>query len=337
MTASARVATRLWLAGLIVLACWLAGCSAETPDNADDPLRIGVLKFGTVSWELDTIARHGLAEKHDVAIEVVPLASENALAVALQGGRVDMIVSDWLWAARQRGADRDYQFVPYSRAVGAVMVNPASGVKELADLKERKLGIAGGPVDKTWLLLRAYAQKTRGLDLERAVEPTFAAPPMINRLMLDGELPAAINFWHYNARLSALGMRELVSVRQMLAGLGIDTVPPLLGWVFAEDWADAHRTELQHFFAASQDAKRLLAESDAAWAPLKDMIKPESEAVFAAIRDGYRAGIIERYGAPEIAAAGQLFDVLAAESDGALTGGIKQLSPDVFWDGYRLP
>ena len=49
-----------------------------------------------------SIQRHGLAEKHDVAIEVVPLASENALAVALQGGRVDLIVSDWLWAARQR-------------------------------------------------------------------------------------------------------------------------------------------------------------------------------------------------------------------------------------------
>ncbi|ERJ19647.1 sulfonate ABC transporter periplasmic sulfonate-binding protein [Salinisphaera shabanensis T35B1] len=337
MTTPARVATRLWLAGLILLAAWLVGCSADTPDNAADPLRVGVLKFGTVSWEMETIQRNGLAEKHDVAIEVVPLASENALAVALQGGRVDLIVSDWLWAARQRAENRNYQFAPYSLAVGAVMVNPASGVETLADLANRKLGIAGGPVDKTWLLLRAYAQKTQGMDLERVVEPTFAAPPMINRLLLDGDLPAAVNFWHYNARLSALGMRPLLSVEQMLAGLGIDTVPPLLGWVFAEDWADEHRTELQHFLAASQDAKRLLNESDEAWAPLEPMIKPESEAVFAAIRDGYRAGIIKRYGAPEIAAAGQLFDLLATESDGQLTGGVTQLSADVFWDGYRQP
>ena len=67
------------------------------------------------------------------------------------------------------------------------------------------------------------------------------------------------------------------------------------------------------------------------------MVKPESEAVFAAIREGYRAGIIDHYGAPEIAAAGQLFDLLAKESDGKLTGGVKQLSADVFWDGYRQP
>ena len=337
MTTPVRGARRLWLAGLILLVSLLGGCSGDTPDNVDGPLRIGVLKFGTVSWEMDTIQRHGLAAKHDVAIEVVPLASENALAVALQGGRVDLIVSDWLWAARQRADDRRYQFAPYSRAVGAVMVNPASGVTTLADLDNKKLGIAGGPVDKTWLLLRAYAQKTRGMDLEQAVEPTFAAPPMINRLLLEGDLPAAVNFWHYNARLSALGMRPLVSVEQMLEGLGIDTVPPLLGWVFAEDWADQHRAELQHFLAASQDAKRLLDESDEAWAPLEVMIKPESEAVFAAIREGYRAGIIKRYGAPEIAAAGQLFDVLASESDGRLTGGVTRLSPDVFWDGYRQP
>ncbi|WP_247739659.1 ABC transporter substrate-binding protein [Endozoicomonas sp. G2_2] len=337
MTTPERVATRRWLAWTMIFVLLLAGCSSDEPANADTPLRIGVLKFGTVSWELDTIQRNGLAEKHDVAIEVVPLASENALAVALQGDRVDLIVSDWLWAARQRAENRNYQFAPYSLAVGAVMVNPASGVSTIGDLDGRKLGIAGGPVDKTWLLLRAWAQKTEGMNLERSVDATFAAPPMVNRLMLEGDIPAAINFWHYNARLSALGMKPLVSVQEMLEGLGIDTVPPLLGWVFAEDWADEHREDLQRFFEASRDAKRLLAESDEAWAPLEPMVKPESEAVFAAIREGYRAGIIDHYGAPEIAAAGQLFDLLAKESDGKLTGGVKQLSADVFWDGYRQP
>lgn len=337
MAETTRVSTHCRLVWMVILVVAVAGCSGEAPEDADAPLRIGVLKFGTVSWEMDTIQRNELAEKHDVALEIVPLASENALAVALQGGRVDLIVSDWIWAARQRAEGRKYQFVPYSLAVGAVMVNPASGASSVADLKGRKLGIAGGPVDKTWLLLRAYAQKTEGMNLERAVEPTFAAPPMINRLMLNGDMPAAINFWHYNARLSALGMKPLLSVRDMLESLGIDTVPPLLGWVFAEDWADNHREELQHFFAASRDAKRLLAESDAAWQPLKPMIKPESEAVFAAIRDGYRTGIIKHYGAPEIAAAGQLFDLLAQESGGKLTGGVMQLSADVFWDGIRQP
>lgn len=315
----------------VLTACSESG-SAPTPK-----LRVGVLKFGTVSWEMDTIRRHRLAAKHGIDIEIVPLASENALAVALQGHRVDMIVSDWLWVAYQRARNRDYQFVPYSKAVGAVMVNPASGVASLADLNNRKLGIAGGPVDKTWLLLQAYAHATGNLDFEKNIEPVFASPPMINRLLLEGELPAAINFWHYNARLDALGMKPLLTVAQMLSGLGIKTVPPLLGWVFSQSWAADHRSQLQAFFKASMEAKQILADSDAAWTPLRGMVKPESDAVFAAVRDGYRAGIIQHYGAAEIAAAGQLFDVLAQESDGKLTGGAKQLSPDVFWDGFRLP
>jgi len=320
---------------LAVAVLLLLGCSGNS-DTSATTLRVGVLKFGTVNWEMDTIARNKLDEKHGIHIEVVPFASENALAVALQGDRVDLIVSDWLWVAHQRGRDKDYQFVPYSLAVGAVMVNPASGVDSLDDLSARKLGIAGGPVDKTWLLLRAYAQKTASINLEEQAEPVFAAPPMTNRLLLDGDVPAAINFWHYNARVSALGMKPLITVKQMLTGLGIDTVPPLLGWVFSEAWADGHREELTAFFEASMAAKQILADSDEAWEPLRDSIKPESDAVFAAIRDGYRAGIIHHYGAAEIAAAGQLFNLLAQESDGEITGGTEQLSADVFWDGFRL-
>lgn len=330
-------ASRWWLLCVILLAVSVVtACSSGDDDASAQTLRVGVLKFGTVNWEMDTIARKQLAEEQGITLEIVPLASENALAVALQGGRVDLIVSDWLWVAHQRGQGKDYQFVPYSLAVGAVMANPASGVDSLDDLRGRKLGIAGGPVDKSWLLLRAYAQKSDGMDLEKSVDPTFAAPPMINRLLLDGDIPAAINFWHYNARVSALGMKPLITVKQMLHGLGIDTVPPLLGWVFSESWAAEHRDTLTAFFKADMQAKQLLADSDDAWGPLRDSIKPESDAVFAAIRDGYRAGIIHHYGAAEIAAAGQLYSVLAQESGGELTGGADQLSPDVFWDGFRL-
>ncbi|MES1925967.1 transporter substrate-binding domain-containing protein [Salinisphaera sp. T31B1] len=336
MTRPSRSGIRLLYALALACVLLLSACSGDD-ETSGTRLRVGVLEYGTVNWEMDVIQRRQLAAKHGIELEIVPLASENALAVALQGDRVDLIVSDWLWVAHQRTQNRDYQFVPYSLAVGAVMVNPGSGVQTLADLNGRKLGVAGGPVDKTWLLLQAYARKTANEDLAEAVEPTYAAPPMINRLLLDGELPAAINFWHYNARLSALGMKPLLTVKQMLAGLGVDTVPPLLGWVFSESWAADHRDALQGFFAASMEAKQVLVDSDEAWAPLRDKIKPESDAVFAAIRDGYRAGVLHHYGAAEIAAAGQLFDILAQQSGREVTGQADSLSPDVFWDGFRLP
>src|SRR3546814_2483387 len=70
-------------------------------------VKVGVLKFGTVSWELDTIVRHGLDTAEGVDVEVVELATNNAISVALQAGAVDVIVTDWLWVTRQRAAGTD--------------------------------------------------------------------------------------------------------------------------------------------------------------------------------------------------------------------------------------
>ena len=71
-------------------------------------LRVGVLKFGTVNWELNVIEHHGFAKTEGVELEVVKLASKNASAVALQSGSVDMIVTDWVCLTskgRWRGPD----------------------------------------------------------------------------------------------------------------------------------------------------------------------------------------------------------------------------------------
>lgn len=217
------------------------------------------------------------------------------------------------------------------------MIVPQIGISSLEDLKGRKLGIAGGPVDKTWILLRAYAQKTSDIELTTFVEPTYAAPPMINKLMLDGDLPAAINFWHYNARLSASGMQPLITVERMLKDLSIETTPPLLGWVFAERWAEDNRDALRAFLQATYEAKQILADSDQAWERLRPLVRPENEAVFAAIKEGYRSGIPRRYGAADIEAAQRLFTLLAQEGGGELIGGMNQLDAEVFWDGFRLP
>ena len=50
------------------------------------------------------------------------------------------------------------------------MARPEANIAEPRDLVGGKLGIAGGPVDKSWLILRAYAQKSVGGDLADKVE-----------------------------------------------------------------------------------------------------------------------------------------------------------------------
>ena len=122
----------------------VAGSAPVTADSYMPTVRVGVLKFGTVSWELDVIKTHGLDHKNGFDLYIVPLASKNATAVALQGGAVDMIVTDWFWVSRQRDKGYDYTFAPYSVAAGGLLARPDSGIASLDDLQDRKIGIAGG-------------------------------------------------------------------------------------------------------------------------------------------------------------------------------------------------
>lgn len=326
----------LLLFRLFVLFCAAAVTTAALAADAALPtLRVGVLQFGTVNWELDVIQARNLAQKRGIQLKVLPLASGDASTVALQGGAVDVIVSDWIWVTRQRAEGNAFSFAPYSNAVGGVMVKPDSGMRSLADLKGRSIGISGGPSDKTWLLLRAYASKKLGLDLASAARPVYAAPPLLNELALSGQVDAALNVWHYDARLEAQGQRSLIKLPEILAGLGVDKPMPLVGWVFKEDWANQNRDTLERFLAASAEAKALMAKSDAEWERLRPLMRAEDNAIFLALRNGYRNGIPGCADSEAQATVASVFKILAETGGDKLVGKSRTLSEGTFWSGYK--
>ena len=58
--------------------------------------------------------RHGLDKAANLDIQVVELASTEAGKIALRSGSADMIVSDWLWVARERSLGDNLVFYPYT-------------------------------------------------------------------------------------------------------------------------------------------------------------------------------------------------------------------------------
>jgi NitT/TauT family transport system substrate-binding protein len=306
----------------------LAGLRAEAAD-----VRVGTLQFGTVNWELGVIG-DGIDEKHGFTLKPVVLADKDATSVALLSGDVDAIVTDWIWVAKQRSLGRDLTFVPFSRSVGALMVDPAKGYKSLADLKGKSLGIAGGASDKSWVLLRAYAQKTEGIDIAKAVDAQFAAPPMLNELVLRGKLDGVLNFWNFNARLKEKGLVPLLTISEILPALGIKTSPPLLGWVFSEKWAKAHPDLAKGLIDASYEAKRLMKTDDAVWRKLRPKMDAESDSLFEILKAGYREGIPEGYSAADVTAAAEAFDLMLSIDQQAV-GGLETLPAGTFYPSYR--
>ncbi|MDO9709722.1 ABC transporter substrate-binding protein [Paracraurococcus lichenis] len=302
------------------------------PAGAAEPplIRIGVLKFGTVAWELQVIARHGLAAANGIRIEAVELAGNEATRVALQARSVDVIVGDWLFVSRQRAEGQPLAFAPFSTAVAALMVPPKSSASSLRDLKGRRVGVSGGPLDKAWLLLVAEGRR-QGIDLVAEAEPVFGAPPLLAEKLRRQEMEAALLYWNFAAALEAEGHRELLPIDAVERALGAAGPVAMIGHVFDERWAQGNRAAIDGFLRASGAAKAILAEKDAEWEALRPLMRAESEAAFLRLRDRFRSGIPRRPVQAEEADAARLYAVVAELGGPRLVGRATTLSPGTFW------
>jgi NitT/TauT family transport system substrate-binding protein len=269
----------------IVAALFLCstGWSKELPT-----IRLGALAYGTVNWELDTIKNNKLDEKYGFKLDIVPMGGGSASDIAFLGGEIDVMVSDFIWAAAQRAEGRDLKFIPYSTAVGGIMVKADSGINSLQDLAGKRIGVAGGPLDKSWLILQAYAKQEGLLNLKTDTQQEYGAPPIMFKAAMSGDIDGVINFWHFQAKAKAAGLKEIISVQEAAKSLGLDPSVPLLGYI-VNGKMDAKLS--QGLFAASRDAKAMLGNDDAAFDAVRARMKPKNDAEFEALKAGFRAGI----------------------------------------------
>jgi NitT/TauT family transport system substrate-binding protein len=307
-----------------------AAASVALPARAEAAVRLGTLQFGTVQWVAAVIRRHDLDTKHGFALRGTMLANNDAGRVSLMAGASDVILSDWVFAAVQRASGTKLCFAPFSSATGGVMTAADSPMRRLADLKGRSLGVAGGPADKSWLLVQA-AGRGQGIDLATEAKPVFGAPPLLGAKLQQGELDAVLTYWNFSARLEAAGFREAVSVANCARALDISPQVSMVGFVFREDWANANRAAIDGFLAAIDEADRLLADSAEEWTAVRPLMDADSDALFVHLRDRFLAGVPRADAADQARGAARLLAVLHETGGSQATGGIDTLPPGVFW------
>jgi NitT/TauT family transport system substrate-binding protein len=296
---------------------------------AADRIRIAAQKTGTLAWELDIIKAHGLDREFGLSIETTELASTEAGKIALKGGSVDLIVSDWLWVARERALGDKLVFHPYSSTLGAVMVPADSPIRAIADLNGKKLAVAGGPLDKSWLLLQALALRS-GLNLKTQASIVYGAPPLLSQKALQGEFDATLTFWNFCAGLEAKGFRRAVGMDEVMKGLGARGPVAIVGYVFDSGWAARNRPAIERFFLAARKAKETLATSPAEWRKLAPRIGVSDAKGLDIYRQRYLEGLPRRAVADEAADAVSLYRVLAEIGGRDLVGPARELDPGTF-------
>jgi NitT/TauT family transport system substrate-binding protein len=302
---------------------------SATPVGAET-IRLAIQKTGTVAWELAVIRAHGLDKQAGLEIATLELASPEAGKIALRAGSADVIVSDWLWVSRERTLGAKLVFYPYSNALGAVMVPAGSPLKNLTDLKGRSLAVAGGALDKSWLLLQG-ALKQDGIDLKTQATVNYGAPALLAEKAARGEFGAVLNYWNFSAALEARGMRRLAGIEEVLPKLGVTAKPAMIGYVFDETWAATNRNTIERFLDVTRRAKEILASSDSEWQRIVPLIGNNDPATLAVYRQRYREGIPRRPIADEEADARTLYHVLAKLGGTELVGSATDLAPGTFY------
>jgi len=319
-----RFSRRACLVGAATALCSRTGGGATLAT-----VRLGILQFGTIQWLADVIRRHGFDSGHAIALETLTLANTDAGRVALMAGAADIVVADWFFVATQRAAGVGLGFVPFSAATGAIMAPSASPLRSLADVKKVRLGVAGGPLDKSWLLVQAAARRTAGVDLTNVV---YGAPPLLGAKLEQGELDAVLTFWNFAAGLEAVGFRQVLSVADCARALGLPGNLVLVGFVFHTGWADANRAAVEGFLAGATEAETLLARDSDEWQRLRPLMGAPDDTLFAALRRRFIEGIAEPAETPEQRqAAERLFDIVLRTGGLRATGGLARLPDGVFW------
>jgi NitT/TauT family transport system substrate-binding protein len=303
---------------------------APADAGAAERIRVAVQRTGTLAWELDVIRTHGLDRKANLQIDTIELASTEAGKIALKGGSADLMLSDWLWVSRERSLGDGLVFYPSSSTLGAVMVPAQSNIHGMGDLKGRKLAIAGGPLDKSWLLLQGLARRS-GLDLRRQATIVYGAPPLLTEKALQGEHDATLTFWNFCADLESKGFRRAVGMDAVMKGLGAKGPVAIVGYTFDSAFASRKRAAVDGLLSAVRQAKEILASSEADWQRLAPRIGVRDTATLAIYRQRYGEGIVRRPVAEEEADARALYRVLAEVGGAELVGPARELAAGTFY------
>lgn len=310
---------------LILLATFwlLAPAAAET-------LRIGAQMSGTFGWELALIKARGLDKAAGLDLVVTDLANTDAGKLAIASGSVDIVLSDWLWVSRERSLGKTLTFSPYSSALGAVMAKGGGPITGLADLKGHKLGVAGGPLDKSWLLLQAYA-RTKGVDLSKDAEIVYGAPPLLGQKTVQGEIDATLQFWNFCADLEQRGFSRVVEIADVETALGAKGPSAMVGYVFDETFAASHAEALAKFLDIARQAKLALAGEPALWPDIMTHIGQKDPAAAAIFQKRYADGVPHRTVAEEEADARVLYHTLASMGGAELVGASPELDAGTYY------
>lgn len=281
---------RLLLGMIVVLAAGgLGSAGAQQPVT----VRVGLEASGTFSWVVYAMHYYGLDKKNGLDVKSIKYATKQASRLALQEGKVDIVVDDFIGVVQDRNAGIPVQAVyPYSKATGGVVVRADSPIKTIADLKGKTIA-ASSLNDKSLLILRALTTSKYGFDPQTDGKVLTAAPPLMTQLLASGKIDAAIPYWHFVARMVGSGKyRDIMNVTDMLKQLGLRTDLPILVVVARQG---ANPVAIKRFLLTMKETTQRMSQDSMSgvWQQIlkQGLYSLPDPSLFPAVRKRWEAGL----------------------------------------------
>ncbi len=303
-------------------------------------LRAAFEATGTPSWIMRTILSRGLDRRHGFTLDLrlggdKVKCSLQATEALLAEGAADLVDTDWLSIARWRRDGFSVKAVfPYGRIMGGMVVPAASAIRELPDLKGRRIGIVR-KFDKNWLVVRAACLQQHGFDPQHEAQVSEAmSKTVLLEWLENGTVEVAVLYWHLVPRLTASGrFRQLQDVLDLVPALaGVN--PPTTFFVCREDLIAANPDLIQAFVAAYCEAVAIMREDPRAWAEAVADVDRSNTPLLHGLRASWERRVCTTWSPDDVRALTVLFDRLKAIGGEDAVGGIQAIPPEMFASAF---
>ena len=267
---------------VLVTALALAACGGGSGDEATDSGDGGgsdsltEVTFGATQLpsSIGTVAavmkENGFAEECGVALEFREFAPEEA-DIALLSGQTDIGYFGYnSWAGSAEKLQKLAMLAPLQAEHGTLFVPEDSPVKELEDLRGKRIGMLASVSGQyqDFNLLTAEM----GFDLEQDFEVVTGPPPGVEAFLKRGEVDAAIIFEPNATRLLVEGgFRPVFSLTEQWESLTGDPLY-MLGISANRAWLDGNEAAASCVVDAVRQATDMLATDPSVYEGLKDVL-----------------------------------------------------------------